>query len=85
MAYTSNGKSSSLKKQLRREILPSATRWMKLEGIMLSEISQTETNTAWCHSYVGGKTKLNSEKQRLARDGRDRDKLVKGYKLLVIR
>ena len=26
------------------EILPSATTWMELEGIMLSEISQIKTN-----------------------------------------
>ena len=26
----------------KNEILPFATRWMKLEGIMLSEISQSE-------------------------------------------
>ena len=29
----------------RNEILPFATTWMDLEGIMLSEISQTKTNT----------------------------------------
>ena len=28
----------------RNEILPFATTWMELEGIMLSEISQTEKN-----------------------------------------
>ena len=31
---------SAIKK--RNEILPFATRWMDLKGIMLSEISQTE-------------------------------------------
>ena len=28
----------------KNEILPFATTWMDLEGIMLSEVSQTETN-----------------------------------------
>ena len=32
------------------EILPFATTWMDLEGIMLSEISQKKTNTI--HSYL---------------------------------
>ena len=30
------------KKKKRKEILPFATTWMDIEGIMLSEISQTE-------------------------------------------
>ena len=29
----------------KKEILPLAATWMDLEGIMLSEISQTKTNT----------------------------------------
>ena len=29
----------------KKEILPSATTWMNLEDIMLSEISQRKTNT----------------------------------------
>jgi len=36
-------------------ILPFATTWMDLEGIMLSEISQRKTNTIWFHSCVGFK------------------------------
>ena len=40
--HTHNGILLSHKKD---EILPFATTWMDLEGIMLSEISQTETNT----------------------------------------
>ena len=39
MVYTYNGTLSSRKK---KEILPFATTWMDLEGIVLSEISQTE-------------------------------------------
>ena len=32
------------------EILPFATMWMELEGIMLSEISQRKTKIIWLHS-----------------------------------
>ena len=35
----------------KNEILPFATTWMELEGIMLSEISQRKTNIIWLHSY----------------------------------
>ena len=35
----------------KNEILPFATMWMELEGIMLSEISQRKTNILWLHSY----------------------------------
>ena len=31
----------------KKEILPFVTMWMDFEGIMLNEISQTKTNTAW--------------------------------------
>ena len=33
------------------EILPFATTWMELEGIMLSEISQRKTKIIGLHSY----------------------------------
>ena len=42
VAYTYNGILCSHKKN---EILPFATTWMDLEGIMLSEVSQTKTNS----------------------------------------
>ena len=35
----------------KNEILPFATTWMELEGIMLSEISQRKTNIIRLHSY----------------------------------
>ena len=35
-----------------KEILPFATTWMDLQGIMLSEISQRKTNTVWYHWHV---------------------------------
>ena len=37
--------------------LPSAATWMDLEGIILSEISKTETNTVWYHLCVESKKK----------------------------
>ena len=36
----------------RKEILPFAARWMDLEGIMLSEISQTEKDKYWMLSLL---------------------------------
>ena len=40
----------------KKEILPFATIWMDLKGIMLSEVSQRKTNTIRCHLYVESKT-----------------------------
>ena len=36
----------------KNEILPFATMWMELEGIMLSEISQRKTDSICFRSYV---------------------------------
>ena len=36
----------------KNEILPFATTWIELEGIMLSEISQKKTDIICFHSYV---------------------------------
>ena len=36
----------------KNEIMPFATIWMDLEGILLREISQRKTNTVWYHGYV---------------------------------
>ena len=41
----------------KNEILPFATTWMELEGIMLSEISQRKTNIIWFLSYEDFETK----------------------------
>ena len=35
----------------KNEIVPLVAIWMDLEGIMLDEIGQRETNTVWYHSY----------------------------------
>ena len=39
----------------KNDILPFAATWMDLEGIMLSEISQTMTNTVWYCLHVESK------------------------------
>ena len=46
----------------KKEILPFGTMWMDLEGIMLSEISQTEKDRRWMVSLLCGifKNKTNS-------------------------
>ena len=36
----------------KNEILPFATMWTELEGIMLSDISQRKTDIIYFHSYV---------------------------------
>ena len=36
--------------------MPSAATWMDLEIIILSELSQTKTNSIWYHLYVESKT-----------------------------
>ena len=38
----------------KNEILPFATKWMELEGIMLSEISQTEKAKYCMTSFICG-------------------------------
>ena len=39
----------------RKETMPSAETWTDLETIILSEVSQTKTNTIWHRVYVGFK------------------------------
>ena len=39
----------------KNEILPFVMTWMDLEGIMLSEINHTKTNTVCYHLYVESK------------------------------
>ena len=39
----------------KNEMFPFLTPWMDLEGIILSEVSQTKINTVYCHIYVKSK------------------------------
>ena len=48
----------------KNEILPFATTWMDLEGIMLSEISQRKTTIIWLHSYEEFKRQKDEHKGR---------------------
>ena len=54
MVYIYNGILLSCKK--KNDILPFAKTWMDLEGIMLSDINQTEKDNTVCyHLYVESK------------------------------
>ena len=77
-----------------KEILPFATTWMKLEDIVLSEISETETSyTIWSYLYVKleqkNKTKLINREEIGSYQrwgwGEKWMKVVKKYKLLVVK
>ena len=46
----------------RREVLSFATIWLDLKGIMLSEISQTKTNTTQYHLYMKSKNSQTHKK-----------------------
>ena len=48
----------------KNEILPFAATWVDLQGIMLSEISQRNTNNVYCNLYVESIKLLNITKQR---------------------
>ena len=60
-----------------KEILPLVTRWMKLEGIILSDTSQTETNTVWSHLSVESQ---NSKKQNSSNSKEKRVRIY-GYQM----
>lgn len=45
--------------------MPFATTWIDLRGIMLSEINQRKTNTAWYHLICGILFKSNSQSTEL--------------------
>ena len=62
---------------------------MDLQGIMLSERSQTKTNTTCYHLYVNSEKKVKHQnrigKWLLGEEGRgNREKLIKEYKFMNI-
>ena len=46
----------------KKEILPLATTWMELEGIMLSELSQTEKEILYDLSYMSSLRQTKDKK-----------------------
>ena len=46
---------------IKKEIMPFAATWMDLEIIILSEVSQTKTNTIWYRLYVESKQNETNE------------------------
>ena len=48
----------------KKEILPCATKWMELEGMMLSEISQTKKDKYCMISVIYGTQKSRSYRNR---------------------
>lgn len=56
------------------EILPFMT-WIKMNGIMLGEISQRETNTIWFHLHVESKKQVN-QYNKIETDSDTQNKLV---------
>ena len=64
MAYTRTHTHTHTRTQeyysaIKKEILPFATTWMDLEGIMYSEIIQRKTNTAHYHLHGSIKNKTS--------------------------
>ena len=45
----------------KNEIMPFAAKWMDLEIIILTEVSQTKTNIIWYHLYVESKKNDTNE------------------------
>ena len=48
----------------KNEILPFASTQMKLEGIILSEISQRKINIIWSHLYAESENKKQKTKKK---------------------
>ena len=71
----------------KKKIMPFVTTWMDLEGIMLSEISQTEK---WYHLYVETKKPIFTEAESRLVVVRDWEvgevgRIGQGYKFPVLR
>ena len=49
---------------IKNEILPFATTWIDLKGIMLSEINQKKEDTVWSHLYVESKKTEKKKKPK---------------------
>ena len=43
----------------KNEILPSVTKWIDLESVILREIRQRKKNAVWFHLYVESKKQIN--------------------------
>ena len=78
----------------KKETFPFAIIWMELEGITLSKLSQTKTNTIWFHLYVAfkktkQKTKIVDIRNRLvvtdAGRWAERVKGIKSYEFPYIK
>ena len=55
-----------LNSAIRKDQIPSfATTWMKLQNVLLSEISQEKLKTMWFHTYVGYRSETHRHRQRL--------------------
>ena len=65
----------------KNEVLPFLTTCMVLEGIMLSEISQTKIHIIWCHLYVESKNQsigTNITKQKQSHGYREQTGIARG-------
>ena len=60
----------------KNEVLPFATIWMDLEGIMLSEVSQTKIKAIWSHLCM-----VESWKSKQAQRNKNRLVVAKGREL----
>lgn len=70
-------------------MLPCATMWISLEGILISETIQTQRDRSWSHLYGHLKTshlqKQRTEEWSLGAEARGQGELAKEYKLSVWR
>ena len=66
----------------KNEILPSAATWMDLEGIMLSERSQTEEdNYVHCSLYVESKKWQMNDSNKTGTDVEDKELVTSGERV----